>query len=121
MKDVLVLTGAGQIGLAIAKRLGAGRKIVVGDVRMENAQAAAALLSNAGFDPEPVRMDLAERDSIRAMLDHALFRRHRHARQCGRRLANPSGGSEQLLNPCRSAPLRQALKNFFRAFRFPYD
>ena len=71
MKDVLVLTGAGQIGLAIARRLGAGRKIVVGDVRMENAQAAAALLSNAGFDPEPVRMDLAERDSIRAMLDHA--------------------------------------------------
>lgn len=37
MKDVLILTGAGQIGMAIARRMGYGKKIVVGDKRQENA------------------------------------------------------------------------------------
>ena len=31
MKDVMILTGAGQIGMAIARRMGAGKKIVIGD------------------------------------------------------------------------------------------
>ena len=40
-KEVMLLTGAGQIGMAIARRMGYGMKIVVGDKRMENAQAKA--------------------------------------------------------------------------------
>ena len=40
-KEVMLLTGAGQIGMAIARRMGYGMKIVVGDKRMENAQAVA--------------------------------------------------------------------------------
>ena len=35
----MILTGAGQIGMAIARRMGYGMKIVVGDKRMENAQS----------------------------------------------------------------------------------
>lgn len=31
MKDVMILTGAGQIGMAIARRMGYGMKIVIGD------------------------------------------------------------------------------------------
>ena len=43
-KDVLIVTGAGQISMAIARRVGAGRKIVMGDKKMENAKAIAELL-----------------------------------------------------------------------------
>lgn len=31
MKDVMLLSGAGQIGMAIARRMGRGMKIIVGD------------------------------------------------------------------------------------------
>ncbi len=41
MKNVMLLTGAGQIGMAIARRMGTGLKIVVGDKKMENARAIA--------------------------------------------------------------------------------
>ena len=37
MMDVMIPTGAGQIGMAIARRMGYGMKIVIGDKRMENA------------------------------------------------------------------------------------
>ena len=70
-KEVVLLTGAGQIGMAIARRVGMGKKIVVGDKRIENARAIAEILTNAGFDAEPVETDLASRESIRALIAKA--------------------------------------------------
>ena len=67
-KDVMVLTGAGQIGMAIARRVGYGKKIFVGDRRLENARAVADTMNNAGFDATPMEMDLSSRASIRALL-----------------------------------------------------
>lgn len=64
MKDVLLWAGAGQIGLAIARRIGFGKKIVVGDKNIENAKAMANIMNNAGYDVTPVEMDLSKRDSI---------------------------------------------------------
>ena len=52
MKDVMILTGAGQIGMAIARRMGYGMKIVIGDKRLENAEAVADTMNKAGFDDE---------------------------------------------------------------------
>jgi len=63
-KDVLLLTGAGQIGMAIARRVGFGKKIVLGDKSMKNAEAIAKIMNEAGFDVTPVEMDLGDRDSI---------------------------------------------------------
>ena len=63
-KDVLLLTGAGQIGMAIARRIGFGKKIVLGDKSMKNAEAIARVMNEAGFDVTPVEMDLGDRDSI---------------------------------------------------------
>lgn len=68
MKDVLLLTGAGQIGTAIARRVGAGKTILVGDKKKENAQTAAKLLAEAGFDAVPVETDISSRVSVRAMI-----------------------------------------------------
>lgn len=67
----MILTGAGQIGMAIARRMGYGMKIVVGDKRMENAQSVADTMNRAGFDMLPVEMDLSSRESILHLIDTA--------------------------------------------------
>lgn len=64
MKEVMLWTGAGQIGMAIARRIGYGKKIVVGDKNTENAETIAKIMNNAGFDVTPVETDLASRESI---------------------------------------------------------
>ena len=71
MKDVLILTGAGQIGMAIARRTGYGKKIVVGDRKKENALAVCTILNEAGFDAVAVETDISSRQSILALLDTA--------------------------------------------------
>lgn len=68
MKNVMLWVGAGQIGMAIARRMGAGMKIVVGDKRYENAQAIAKTMNEAGFDVVPMEMDLSSRTSIQALI-----------------------------------------------------
>lgn len=63
-KDVMILTGAGQIGMAIARRMGYGMKIVIGDKSIDNANAIAKIMNEAGYDAEAVEMDLSSRESI---------------------------------------------------------
>ena len=70
-KDVLILTGAGQIGMAIARRVGFGKKIVLGDKKLENARAIGKVLEEAGFDVAPVECDISSRGSIRAAISEA--------------------------------------------------
>ena len=70
-KDVMLVTGAGQISMAIARRMGAGKKIVMGDKKIENAEAIAEIMNNAGFDVAPVEMDLSSRESIKALITKA--------------------------------------------------
>ena len=68
MKKVMLLVGAGQIGMAIARRVGTGMKIIVGDKKTENTENVAAILNNAGFDAFPVETDLSDRASIQSMI-----------------------------------------------------
>ena len=70
-KDVMILTGAGQIGMAIARRMGAGMKIMIGDKKPENAQTIAQIMNEAGFDTVPVEMDLSSRKSILGVISEA--------------------------------------------------
>ena len=70
-KDVMILTGAGQIGMAIARRMGYGKKIVIGDKKPENAQAIAKIMNDAGFDVEAMEMDLSSRKSIKNLIAKA--------------------------------------------------
>lgn len=69
MKDVILWTGAGQIGMAIARRTGYGKKIVVGDKNLENAKTIAKIMNEAGFDVAPVEMDLSSRISILNLIE----------------------------------------------------
>ena len=70
-KDVMILVGAGQIGMAIARRMGYGMKIVIGDKNKTNAEAIAKTMNEAGFDAVPVEMDLSSRSSILALIAEA--------------------------------------------------
>lgn len=70
-KDVMILTGAGQIGMAIARRMGYGMKIVIGDKRKENAEVVAGILNQAGFNAVPIEMDLSSRASILHLIAEA--------------------------------------------------
>ena len=70
-RDVMILTGAGQIGMAIVRRMGYGKKIVVGDKTPENAEEIARIMNNAGFDAIPVEMDLSSRASILSLIAEA--------------------------------------------------
>ena len=70
-KDVMILTGAGQIGMAIARRMGYGKKIVVGDKKPETAGAIAGIMNGAGFDAVPVETDISSRDSVLNLIAEA--------------------------------------------------
>ena len=71
MEDVMILTGAGQIGMAIARRMGYGMKIVIGDKSPQNAQAISKIMNEAGFDTVPLEMDLSSRNSIINLIEEA--------------------------------------------------
>ena len=70
-KEVMLVTGAGQISMAIARRIGFGKKIILGDKKIENANAIAKIMNEAGYDVVPFEMDLSSRESILAIIDEA--------------------------------------------------
>jgi len=74
MTDVIVVIGAGSIGQAIARRVSAGKHVVLADLREENAEAAAKTLSEAGFDVSTTKVDVASRDSVQALVALAAGR-----------------------------------------------
>lgn len=59
--------GAGQKGQAIARRISAGRHVVLANLRQESADAAAEVLANAGFDVSTAVVDVSWRDSVHAL------------------------------------------------------
>ena len=71
MKDVMIVTGAGQISMAIARRIGFGMKIVMGDKNLKNAESIAKIMNDACFDVVPMKMDLSDRASILNLIDEA--------------------------------------------------
>jgi len=71
MSDVIIVIGAGSIGQAIARRVSSGKHIVLADLRQANADAAAAVLSDAGFDVSTTATDVSSRDSIEALVETA--------------------------------------------------
>lgn len=71
MSETMIVTGAGQISQAIARRMGSGMKIIMGDRNLANAKAIAKTMNDAGFDVEPFEMDLSDRSSIRALIARA--------------------------------------------------
>ncbi|MDB5721675.1 MAG: hypothetical protein JWP15_2293 [Alphaproteobacteria bacterium] len=68
MTQVVVLVGAGSIGQAIARRVSAGKTLLLADLRDENARAAANTLKDAGFDVRTATVDVSSRESVEALV-----------------------------------------------------
>lgn len=69
--DVIVVIGAGSIGQAIARRVSAGKHLLLADIRQENADAAAKTLSDAGFNVNTATVDVSSRASVHALVEAA--------------------------------------------------
>lgn len=70
-KDIIVLTGAGQLGMAIVRRIAYGNRIFVADWKLENAQAITKILVEAGFDAIPFKTDISDRNSVLELITAA--------------------------------------------------
>ncbi len=71
MTDVIVVVGAGSIGQAIARRVSAGKHVLLADLRQENADAAVKVLGDAGFEVSAATVDVSSRQSVRALVERA--------------------------------------------------
>ncbi len=71
MKDVVILTGAGQIGMAIARRISMCKKLVIGDKSKANGEEITKIMNEAGFDAVFVECDLSSRESILNLISEA--------------------------------------------------
>ena len=71
MSEVIVVIGAGQIGQAIARRISAGKHVLLADLRRENAEAASEVFADAGFDADPAVVDVSSRQSVHALVETA--------------------------------------------------
>jgi NAD(P)-dependent dehydrogenase (short-subunit alcohol dehydrogenase family) len=71
MSNVVVVVGAGLIGQAIARRVGVGKHVVLADARPDNANAAAVVLGNAGYDVSVATVDVSSREAVYALVKTA--------------------------------------------------
>jgi NAD(P)-dependent dehydrogenase (short-subunit alcohol dehydrogenase family) len=71
MSNVIVVIGAGSIGQAVARRVSVGKHVLLADLRKENAEAAAAVLSNAGYEVSTATVDVSSRQSVHALVEAA--------------------------------------------------
>src|SRR5271165_515967 len=69
--EVIIVIGAGQIGQAIARRVGVGKHIILADMRADNAKAAAEVLANAGYEVSVATVDASSRDAVHALTEKA--------------------------------------------------
>jgi len=71
MSEVIVVIGPGQIGQAIARRVGVGKHVLLADKRVENANAAAETLANVGYEVSVATVDISSRADVRAIVEKA--------------------------------------------------
>ena len=69
--EVVLVIGAGSIGQAIARRVSAGKQVVLADLRAENADTAAEVMRNAGFDVTTATVDVSSRESVHVLVERA--------------------------------------------------
>jgi pyrroline-5-carboxylate reductase len=99
MTNVIVVIGTGSIGQAVARRVSAGKHVLLADLREENANTAAKTLSDAGFEVTSTTVDVSSRASIQALVERPppsvrflassmppAFRHPRHRRKRSLRL-----------------------------------
>lgn len=90
---ITVVIGSGSIAQAIARRVGIGSQVLLADVRLENAEAAAKTLREAGFECTTAVVDVASRSSVQTLAEQAAGMGAVH------RLINTAGRSPSQASP----------------------
>ena len=70
-KEVVVLSGAGSIGIAIVRRISTGKHIVIADYSEKSLDNAKITLEQAGFEVSTLKFDLSSRQSIKELVEFA--------------------------------------------------
>lgn len=70
-KEVIVISGSGAIGIAIARRIAVGKQLILADIKIKNAQMQAQELRNAGFNVHTIECDVSNRESVNKLVDFA--------------------------------------------------
>lgn len=70
-KPVIALLGAGSMGTAIARRIAAGKKILLGDISEKNLENVSHDLQYSGYDVETCVVNALEKDSVEAFAQKA--------------------------------------------------
>src|SRR5271156_4408506 len=71
MANVIVVIGAGSIGQAIVRRVAAGKHVLLADIKQENADTAAKILIDAGFNVTTATVDVSSRPSVHGLVESA--------------------------------------------------
>jgi NAD(P)-dependent dehydrogenase (short-subunit alcohol dehydrogenase family) len=72
VSEVIVVVGAGSIGQAIARRVSAGKRVVLADLHDKNANTAAEVMRDAGFDVSTTTVDVSSRESVHTLVETAV-------------------------------------------------
>ena len=75
-KEVVVVIGAGGIGLAIARRQGFGKYILLADFNEKLLETAAKQLEVASYEVSFRKVDVSSRESTGALANYAAERGH---------------------------------------------
>ncbi len=70
-REVIALLGAGSMGTAIARRIAAGRRILLGDISEENLERVSRDLRYSGYDAETMTVNALEKSSVEAFAEKA--------------------------------------------------
>jgi len=71
MKNVIVVVGAGVIGQAIARRVGAGKHVLLANLHQESVDVAAKSFNDAGFETSAAIVDISSRESVHSLVETA--------------------------------------------------
>lgn len=71
LKETIVVIGAGGIGLAIARRQGFGKTVILADLNEVTLNASAQEMSDAGYNVVKQYVDVTDRNSVRALAKEA--------------------------------------------------
>ena len=103
MTDVIVVIGAGSIGQAIVRRVSAGKHVLLADIKQENAESAAKVLFDAGFNVSPATVDVSSRSSVQALVDNPIPRNDRRSSRQRHPMARIGSAEPRCLpQPCHA-------------------
>lgn len=94
----MILLGAGQIGTAIARRLGSNKKIIIGDANVQHATDSTKEFQEAGFDAVAVQADLGSKQSIQELI----------------KLAQSYGEIKMLVNAAGVSPSQASIEDILK-------